>query len=440
MSYSVKDILQMEVAPALGCTEPTAVALCAATAMSILHNKDIDGIEVTVDANVYKNGFAVSIPGAEHHTGIDVAAALGAFGGDPTRKLEVLDSVSADSLKSAIAFVQAGKVTINLKEGQAGIFIHAKISSGGQTETAEAMIEKTHDNITRMLRNGKDLPCAELLCSVKESRLALTELEDWLKTRSLEQLLALLDDLDAEDLAFLKTGVDTNLRLADYGLTHGPGLAVGSTLNRLMREGMLQKDIIFSARMLTSAASDARMGGVKLPAMSSAGSGNHGLTAILPIWAVKDYLVCSEEEVLKAIALSHIVTGYVKAFTGRLTAVCGCSIAAGAGATAGITYLMGGNLRHIAGSIKNIIGDLAGVICDGAKAGCAMKLSTAAGTAVQAALFSLRGITIQSTDGIVGASGEQTMQNIGELSTQGMIAADHTILSIMVNKKFAVES
>lgn len=438
MSYTVKDILQMEVAPALGCTEPTAVALGAASAMSILHNKNIDSIEVTVDPNVYKNGFAVSIPGAETHTGIDVAAALGAFGGDATRKLEVLDSVSPENLRQAVAFVKAGKVKINLKEKQVGIFIHTRIIAGD--ETAESCIENTHDNITRMSRNGKELPCAALLCSVKESKMAVSELEAWLKTRTLEQLIALLDDLDADDLAFLKKGVDTNMRLADYGLMHGSGLAVGSTLNRLMREGMLKQDIILSAKILTSAASDARMGGVKLPAMSSAGSGNHGLTAILPIWAVKDYLVCTEEDVLRAIALSHIITGYIKAFTGRLTAVCGCSIAAGAGATAGITYLMGGNLKHIAGAIKNIIGDLAGVICDGAKAGCAMKLSTAAGTAVQAALFSLRGITIQSTDGIVGASGEQTMQNMGQLSTQGMIAADHTILNIMVNKKFqAVE-
>lgn len=436
MVFTVKDILQMEVAPALGCTEPTAVALGAATAMSMLQNKQIDSIEVTVDPNVYKNGFAVSIPGAEHHTGIDVAAALGAFGGDAMRKLEVLDSVSPENLKQAVAFVKAKKVTINLKDGHVGIFIHVKITAG--SESAEAQIEKTHDNITRMIRNGKDLPCAALLTSVKESRMVLSELEDWLKTMTLEQLLALLDDLDGEDMAFLKQGVETNMKLADHGLMYGPGLAVGSTLNRLMREGMLKQDIVLAAKMLTSAASDARMAGVKLPAMSSAGSGNHGLTAILPIWAVKDYLVCTEAETLKAIALSHIITGYIKAYTGRLTAVCGCSIAAGAGATAGITYLMGGNVKHIAGAIKNIIGDLAGVICDGAKAGCALKLSTAAGTAVQAALFSLRGINIQSTDGIVGSSGEQTMQNMGQLSTQGMIAADRTILNIMVNKKFEV--
>jgi L-cysteine desulfidase len=179
------------------------------------------------------------------------------------------------------------------------------------------------------------------------------------------------------------------------------------------------------------------MAGVPLPAMSSAGSGNHGLTATLPIWAVKDYIECEKKTVLEAIGISHIITAYVKAFTGRLSAVCGCSVAAGAGATAGITYLLGGELRHIAGAITNLTEDLAGVICDGAKAGCSLKLATAAGTAVQAALFALQGVQVQSTDGIVAASAEKTMQNVGVLSNQGMIETDRTILKIMLEKQFS---
>lgn len=173
-----------------------------------------------------------------------------------------------------------------------------------------------------------------------------------------------------------------------------------------------------------------------MPAMSSAGSGNHGLTAILPIWAIKDYVDCDERSVLEAIGLSHLITGFVKAHTGRLSSLCGCSIAAGAGATAGITYLLGGNIHHIAGAIKNLTGDLAGVICDGAKTGCALKLSTAAGTAVQAALFALPGVEVHSSNGIIAGSAEKTMENIGTLSTQGMIEADRTILEIMLEKQF----
>jgi L-cysteine desulfidase len=194
--------------------------------------------------------------------------------------------------------------------------------------------------------------------------------------------------------------------------------------------------MVVAAKILTSAASDARMAGVSLPAMSSAGSGNHGLTATLPIWAVKDFLECRHRTVLEAVGLSHVVTAYVKAHTGRLSAVCGCSIAAGAGATAGITYLLGGDLHHMAGAIMNLTEDLAGIICDGAKSGCSLKLLTAAGSAVQAALFSIHGVRVQSTDGIIGFSPEQTMQNVGRLSSQGMIETDRTILKIMLDKKF----
>ena len=193
-----------------------------------------------------------------------------------------------------------------------------------------------------------------------------------------------------------------------------------------------------AAKIATAAAADARMSGINLPAMSSGGSGNHGLTAILPIYALKEYVTIPNEKTLyRAIALSHVVTAYIKAFTGRLSAVCGCSIAAGAGATAGITFLLGGNEHHISGAIKNLISDLAGVICDGAKNSCAFKLSTAAGSAVQSALFSLHGLIVKESDGIVGKTSEDTLKNVGKLSLDGMIFADHTILDIMIKKQFS---
>jgi len=225
-----------------------------------------------------------------------------------------------------------------------------------------------------------------------------------------------------------------------YGeaLTVTWNLGIGKTLESLCREGLVARDMILQARILTSAACDARMSGAKLPAMSSAGSGNHGLTAVLPVWAVKDYVNGIEErDVLKAICLSHVITGYIKSHTGRLSAICGCSVAAGAGATAAITWLMGGNIDHISGAIKNLISDLAGVICDGAKESCALKLSTAAGTAVQSALFSLHGINVKESDGIIALSPEQTMKNIGEISTQGMVETDRTVLRIMIDKQFS---
>ena len=433
---NVKDILRMEVAPALGCTEPSAIALAAAAAASLLPQRTLDQIEVWVDPNLYKNGLAVSIPGAQGGSGLDLAAALGAFGGDPARKLEVLDTVSTTDLDRARQFVADGEVTVHLLPDHQGLFVKVRVSSGDRC--AVATIEDLHDRIVSISVDGKTVAGHPLVSSDTGDGGELAQLETWLKTLRLQDLMDLLDDLDEDDLAFVEEGVQVNLRLAEYGLKHGPGLGIGLGLKRLVREGLLQGDMILEGRALTSAAADARMSGAKLPAMSSAGSGNHGLTAILPIWAVREFVTLEHpRRALEAVALSHLVTAYIKAHTGRLSAICGCSVAAGAGATAGVTYLIGGNHQHIAGAIKILVGDLAGIICDGAKASCSLKLATAAGAAIQAALFSLHGVNIQPTDGIVGASPEGTMKNVGTLSCEGMIETDRTILRIMLDKQFA---
>jgi L-cysteine desulfidase len=391
---------------------------------------------VWVDPNIYKNGVAVMIPGTKGLSGLDLAAALGAFGGDPYLGLEALRSIPVAAVGRAKRFIEEKPISIDIVKESKGLFIRTVVSA--QTDEAECIIRGHHQNIVSLKLNGKAVSGHPLIANEGDGaqKTDLDAVESWLRTLSLNQLLAFVDDLDDSDLSFLEEGVQTNLRLAEYGLKFGSGLGVGKTSDRLVRQGLIRNDMVVAARTLTSAASDARMAGVSLPAMSSAGSGNHGLTATLPIWAVKDYLKCKPKMVLKAVGLSHLLTAYVKAHTGRLSAVCGCSIAAGAGATAGIAYLLGGGLHHIAGAIMNLVEDLAGVICDGAKAGCSLKLATAAGTAVQAALFAIHGVCVQSTDGIIGVSPEQTMRNVGELSTQGMIETDRTILKIMLNKKF----
>jgi L-cysteine desulfidase len=437
MTYTVKDILKIQVAPALGCTEPVAIALGAAAAVSLLPEKQIDEIEIWVDPNIYKNGLAVSIPGTGGLSGLDMASAVGALGGDAALKLEVLDSVDSPAISAAQKIVKAGRVKVNLLRDQVGLFIKTIVKGNGHN--AESVITGLHDNIVSLALDGSAITDHVLLpkSGSGDGKRRLADLEDWLKGLSLDQLLELLDDLDDDDLKFLESGVQVNMRLADYGLKHGPGLGVGRTMERLVRQGLMKRDMITAARILASSAADARMSGVKLPAMSSAGSGNHGLTAILPIVAVEKFITVDHRTTLEAIGLSHIITAYVKAYTGRLSAICGCSVAAGAGATAGVTYLMGGTKLHIAGAIKNLTEDLAGVICDGAKGGCALKLATAAGTAVQAALFALQGVNVSATDGIIGRSSEDTMKNIGTLTTQGMIETDRTILNIMLDKQFS---
>ena len=286
MTYTVKDILKIEVAPALGCTEPVAIALGAAAAASLLPDKTIDFIEIWVDPNIYKNGLAVSIPGTKGLVGLDTASAVGALGGDPALKLEVLEPINEEVVTKVQDFLKAGKVKVNLLAKHKGLYIRTVLKSGA--DTAESVIRDLHDNIVSLKKNGKQVTESELLPQKprKGNKSELLEMETWLKGLSLENLIELLDDLDDEDRKFIE--------------------------------------------------------------------------------------------------------------------------------------------------------DLAGVICDGAKAGCALKLATAAGTAVQAALFSLQGVNVLSTDGIIGHSPEQTMQNIGTLSTQGMIETDRTILKIMLAKQFSV--
>ena len=435
MQFSVKDVLSIQVAPALGCTEPVAIALGAAAAMSLLPSADFDHIEVAVDPNVYKNGLAVSIPGPGELIGLDMAAALGAVGGDPSLSLEVLEPIDNGHVLRAKAALAEKRISVALLRDQQGLLIRTKITAG--PHVAESVIEGLHDNIVSLILDGKPVDSPLVRESLDDESSPLVAMENWLKSLNLNDLLALTDELDDDDIAFLQEGVDVNMRLAEQGLKYGLGLGVGKTLERLVRQGLIKKDMMLAARILTSAAADARMSGAPLPAMSSAGSGNHGLTAILPIWAVRDYVEgVGSRDVLEAIALSHIVTAFVKAHTGRLSAICGCSVAAGAGATAGITFLLGGDATHIAGAIKNLLEDLAGIICDGAKEGCALKLATAAGTAVQAALFALQGVNVHHTDGIIGQSSEDTMRNVGTLAVDGMIQTDKTILEIMLQKQF----
>jgi L-cysteine desulfidase len=439
MRFTVKDILEMEVTLALGCTEPVAIALGAAAAATLLPAREFDSIEIWIDPNIYKNAMAVTIPGTGGLQGLDTAAALGAYGGDPKRDLEVLESVDEEIIAKAQQLLAAKKVKVNLRE-ELGLHVRTKIVAG--TNTAESLIIDLHNNIVSLSLNGVQVTDSPLLASVKgkNGKRTLAELEEWLRELTLDEILELTNTLDEDDLNFLQVGVDHNLALAEYGLKHGSGLGIGKAIDRLIKQKLMVKDMSSSAKRLTSAAADARMGGVKLPAMSSAGSGNHGLTAILPIWAIKDFIDHDRQTVLRAIGLSHIVTAYIKAHTGRLSAVCGCSVAAGAGATAGITYLVGGDVHHMEGAIKNILEDLAGVICDGAKAGCAIKLNTAAGAAVQAALFSLHGVNVKDTDGIIGDSTRKTIQNMGELSHDGMVATDKTILKIMLEKQMTREN
>jgi len=237
--------------------------------------------------------------------------------------------------------------------------------------------------------------------------------------------------MDFKDIEFLLDGVKMNEDMASIGLDQKVGIGVGYGIKKSIEEGLLNDDLINHAMMLTAGASDARMAGIKMPVMSSNGSGNHGLTAILPIVAYNDKFPQTEERLARALAISHLVTGFIKNFTGRLSAVCGCGVAASTGAAAGLSWLMDSTQDQIEGAIENMIADLSGMICDGAKPGCALKLSSAASAAMQSAIIAKQDCLVPSQNGIVGSTVEESIRNLGRVSDKGMSVTDEVILNVM---------
>ncbi len=434
MSYSLKDILSSEVTPALGCTEPVAVALGAAAAASVLPQGKIGTITVWVDPNIYKNGLGVVIPGSVGLKGLDLASALGALTGNPKSRMQVLENVDSKSIELAKDMAKQGRIDVHLLKEHQGLYIKTRIES--EDNEAVSLIRDLHDNIVSVQLNGREMieNQAEDTKEKREEK-STSQIEEWLYNQPFSTLMDLLNEFDDQDAEFIHKGVKTNCRLAEYGLEHGSGLGVGQALQKMVDQGKLSRDMVLSARILTSAAADARMSGATLPAMSSAGSGNNGLMAILPLWAIRDFIPCNDKKLLQGIALSHLITIKIKTHTGRLSSLCSCSVAAGAGAAGGTVWALGGTETEISGAISNLVADLGGVFCDGAKSGCALKLSTAAGSAIQSALFAIQGVIVPSQEGILGQTTEQVLSYLGRLCRQGMKETDKTILEIMLSKR-----
>jgi L-cysteine desulfidase len=426
----VKTLLHRETGPGLGCTDSAAIGLGAAAAASLLNGAEFDAIAVTLNPNLYKNALRVIIPGTGGHCGLELAAALGAIAGDPHLKLQVFSRVNPEATGRALALLQAGKVRVNLKEGHAEIFVKTVITAG--SHTAESLITGRHDHLEYLGLNGRLQEAHPLLSRSSMREENLEELEGWLTSLSLGQMVDLLKDLDADDLSYIQTGIDMNYRLVEYGLDQGPGLGVGQAQQRLVRRGLLTPDMALTASMLTAAGIDSRMGGIMLPAMTLAGSGNQGIAAGIPIVAAAGYASRDHRQgVRQAVTLSYLITCAIKALTGRLSALCGSGVAAGAGAAAGVAYLMGGTVEKIGGAVVNHLESTATLICDGAKTSCALKVGEAVASAVKSALLSLEGIVVRPNDGFIGKSPEETLRHLGALSRQGLAAMDPVILEIM---------
>ncbi|CEH32806.1 L-cysteine desulfidase family protein [Romboutsia lituseburensis] len=419
------DILKAEVKPALGCTEPVAVALACAKAKELL-GEEIVKHSVLVSPNVYKNGMCVGIPGTDR-LGLKISVALGFIGGHSENGLRVLETLTEEEVKKAEEYMDNNPISISPADTKEKVYIEVKLE--GATRTSKVAIRAKHDNFVYLEENGKVLLNEEP--QHQEVAATVAKEENIMDTVTIKELVENVEALELKDIEFLLEGITMNEEIANYGLSGKIGIGVGYGIKQSMEEGLLGDDLMNQAMMITAAASDARMAGVKMPVMSSNGSGNHGITAILPIVAYNKKFPQSDEKLAKALAISHLVTAYVKNFTGRLSAVCGCGVAASTGATAGISWLMSGDIKQIEGAIENMVANLSGMICDGAKAGCALKLASAASAAVQSAIIAKHECFVPPMNGIVGARVEQSIQNLGRVSDKGMSVTDEVIINVM---------
>ncbi len=290
---------------------------------------------------------------------------------------------------------------------------------------SKVIIREMHNNFTHLETDGKII--------FQKSHVSQSEnnQSDELFNLKIRDIIKEIEEIEPSKLEFLLEGIEMNEKIANVALEKKLGIGVGYSIYENIKNNIIADDLINTAAMLTAAASDARMSGLNMPVMSSNGSGNNGLTAILPIAAYKKKYDVDNEKIAKALAISHIINCYVKYYIGRLSALCGCAVAAATGSGAAIAYLMGANYDQIDGVIKNMIANLSGMICDGAKVSCAFKLATAASTAVQSALLALNNSIALPKNGIVAESAEETIKNLGTLSKKGMNTTDKVILEIM---------
>jgi L-cysteine desulfidase len=401
----LRDILVNQVTPALGCTEPGAVAFCAARAAEIL-NKPVESLEVVVNKNILKNGMGVGIPGTVER-GLDFAAALGIYCGDSKYGLEVLKNVNAECISSSKKAVSEGMINVVLDKTLESLYIKSVAKNGNYTATV--IVKDSHTNIVFESLNE------QIITDNENSKMEIPptstdkNLKFKIKEFSIDQLIDYVSTVPLEELSFIKDGINMNLTLANVGVTEEIGLGIGKHFTKLIN------DLPSKAKAFTVAASEARMSGYPLPVMSSAGSGNHGLVAIIPISIMGKDLGLSEEKIIRSVALSHLVTIFVKVHLGVLTPVCGCGVAAGLGCAAGITYLNDGTPTQIRNSIDNMVAGVSGMFCDGAKIGCAYK-------------------AIPSDNGILGDTTEESIRNLAHVSVHGMNNTDEAILDVMTEK------
>lgn len=421
------DVLKVEVVPALGCTEPTAIAYAAAEAKKVLGEMP-EKVNLTLSANILKNAMSVGIPGTGMK-GIDIATAVGIIAGDSSKKLEVLDNIPKEKIEEAKELLKTNFIHRELSTAPNKLYIKATAIKGKSYASVE--IKDFHTAITLIEKNGEVI--FKALCDETAATPATPVATVDRSFMTVKSILEFAENVPVESLQFLEQVIELNGDIAAEGLHKDYGLMVGKNRLKHTNDGIFSDNLESYAIALTAAASDARMAGSTMAVMTNSGSGNQGLTATVPVLAAAKKLNSTHEQLLRALALSSLIAIHMKNHLGRLSALCGCVIAS-TGSSCGISYLMGGQYQELVGTIKNILGNVTGMFCDGAKPGCALKIATGVSAGIQAATLAKDGIIIGSDEGIIDEDVEQSIKNACRIGRDGMNDTDKMILDIMVNK------
>lgn len=420
------ELLKREVVPALGCTEPIAVALTAAKAAETLA-EELDSLDVWASANIVKNGMGVMVPGTGQ-MGLQIAAAAGAIGGKSELGLECLSRLTEEQAEKARAF--APKVKLEVADNN--LLLYCKVIAHGNGHSAGAELRDSHANLVRAWKDNETVFEKAAITQTEGAAcegkwpLTLAAIHEFARTTPLAEI------------EFILNAAAMNRAVAEEGLRTEYGLGVGKSMDAQVNQKILADDMPTFAVKLTAAAADARMAGVMMPVMSNSGSGNQGITCTMPVVACAIRMQKSDEDLARALIMSHLTSIHIKHHLGRLSAHCGAMVA-GTAAGCGIAMLMGGGEKEMEMTVRNMIGNVAGMICDGAKSSCALKVASAVGAGIQAAMLALNGAAVPGNEGIVSDDIEACIANLGKLGTTGMKETDKVILDIMLHKRPAAQ-